>query len=206
MIREKFMPNLQGLAASCGWLWAVALGSLLAVPQLAASAPLMSVSLSTPSAQVGDSLSASVHIYQVSDLYAYQFDLVFSPGLLATTAMSERTFLADVGGTIFLAGAIDNATGRVSFVADSLLGAISGANGDGDLVEFSFQALGAGLASVLIENVLLLDSSFRDITASLKGANLRIANGSSNGVPEPSTLMLVLPLSLLALARRPQPS
>ena len=175
--------------------------ALLATPMLANSTPLLSIVLSSANATVGDSLTATVHIDQVADLYAYQFDLVFSPGLLAGGAMTERTFLSFAGGTTFLAGTVDNMLGTVVNVANTLSGAIAGADGSGDWVEFSFDAVGAGLASLSLANVFALDSTFGNITVGLQGASVQISAAGPTPTPEPGTLLLVLPLAAVLVAR-----
>ncbi len=172
-------------------------GALLLAPLAAHCAPLLSVTLSSAGVTVGDSFTATVHVDQVLDLYSYQFDLHFDPLLLSASSVLERTFLSNAGPTIFLPGSIDNSLGRVSFVAGTLLSAIAGADGSGDLVEFTLSALSAGLANLSIDNLLLYDSVGGPISgAALQGASVQINAGGPAGLPEPGTLLLVLPLAL----------
>lgn len=171
--------------------------ALLLAPLAALCAPLLSVTLSAASVTVGDSFTATVHVDQMADLYGYQLDLRFDPLLLSASNVLERSFLLNAGPTIFLPGSIDNSLGLVSFVAGTLSSAIPGADGSGDLVEFTFSALAAGLSGLSIESLLLYDSAGAAIGgATLLGAVLQINAGGPAGLPEPGTLMLVLPLAL----------
>lgn len=172
-------------------------GALLLAPLAATCAPLLSVSLSSAAVTMGDSFTATVHVDQMVDLYGYQFDLRFDPLLLSASSMLERTFLSNVGPALFVPGHIDNGLGLVSFVAGTLSGAIAGADGSGDLVEFTFSALSVGLAGLSIDNLLLFDSLGAAIGgATLQGASVQINAGGPVGLPEPGTLLLVLPLAL----------
>ncbi len=69
----------------------------------------------------------------VSDLYAFQFDLAFDPTILELQSISEGTFLPGAGSTNFFPGTIDNTGGTATATADSLVGAIPGASGSGTL-------------------------------------------------------------------------
>lgn len=185
------------------WRHLALTGALLLAPLAAHCAPLLSVTLSSAAVTVGDSFTATVHVEQMVDLYSYQLDLRFDPLLLSASSLLERTFLSNAGPAIFVPGSIDNSLGLVSFVAGTLLGAIAGADGGGDLVEFTFSALTAGLAGLSIENLLLFDSLGAPIGgANVQGASMRINAGGPVGLPEPGTLLLVLPLALGLLWRR----
>ena len=145
---------------------------------------------------VGDTFNVGVFISGVTDLYAFQFDVSFDPALLSADSVSEGTFLSGGGTTFFVPGSIDNVGGSVTANADTLIGAISGVDGAGELAEFQFTALSAGNADLSFANEILLDSSLNDITADTTFESGSVTIGG--GVPEPRTAVL-LGVGLLAL-------
>lgn len=132
-------------------------GSVRAIPILSLVAPAGPVA-------VGSTFALSLRVDDAVDLYAFQLDLRFDPALISAGAMSEGTLLASIGPTSFMPGMVDNPAGTITFIANSLIGPVPGATGDGTLVEFMFQALNGGAATFNMENVLLLDSAFNTIT------------------------------------------
>jgi Cohesin domain len=156
--------------------------ALLLVNVSAKAAFVVSVQTSEASANIGDLVTATLNIAGVSDLYAYQADLDFNPGLLQATSVNEGTFLPSGGTTLFLPGTIDNTLGAITNNADTLLGAVSGVNGSGSLLIATFDATASGPVNVTFSNLLLLDSSLNPITNTI--------------TPEPSTR---LPMAILAL-------
>jgi hypothetical protein len=128
-----------------------------------ALAGVMSIQPSTFDTTVGQTFSLDVFISGAVDLYGYQFDIGFDPTILSAVSVTEGPFLASAGTTSFFPGFIDNAGGTISFIADSLTGAIAGASGDGTLATISFSALATGTSSVGIFNVEAFDSFGEDI-------------------------------------------
>lgn len=133
----------------------------------------------------------------VSDLFSFQFDLSFDPTILELQSISEGSFLPGAGSTFFLPGTIDNTAGTATFTADSLVGAIPGASGDGTLAIFSFEALAAGTSPLTLSNVVLQDSNLADIA-------FNATNGQViSAVPEPRLLpVLGVMLACTLLAAR----
>ena len=144
---------------------------------------ILSVQPSVTTANPGDVFSINIDVSGVTDLYAFQFDLTFDPSILSGLDTSEGSFLPQGGSTIFIPGAIDNVVGTVTFTADTLAGLGPGASGDGTLASLLFQSLSSGSSPIDLSNVILLDSSGGDISASL-------INGSVT-VPEPGILLLL---------------
>ncbi len=123
-----------------------------------------------------------------TDLYAYQSELTFDPLAFALAGVTEGAFLSGAGSTFFDAGAIDNTTGTVSFIFNTLIGPGAGVAGTGDLAELTFN-VSPGFAasdSFAITNFMALDSSLNVIDVALRGITV-------SAVPEPSTLALALP-------------
>ena len=165
------------------------------------AAPVVSVQVTPASVDVGNLFNAKVLVTGVSDLYAFEFDLAFTPTLVFALAVTEGDFFSRAGPSVFFAGAVDNAAGTFSFNAGSLLAAVSGASGDGVLAAFSFRADTAGLASFSLSNLTLLDSGLQSIASSTQGATV-IVRDAGGQVPEPGSLLLALPFALLLLRPR----
>ncbi len=86
-------------------LWAASVTAL--------ASPVFSVQpLSAPVLQ-GASFYLDVNVADVTDLYAFQFDLGFDPTILSAVAVAEGPFLSSGGSTFFLPGIIDNAAGTM---------------------------------------------------------------------------------------------
>ncbi len=134
--------------------------ALLSLPSLTAQTV---ISAGSADVVVDQIFTLPVSIAGVSDLYAFQFDLAFDPAILQLLSISEDSFLPSAGSTIFIPGTIDNIAGTATGTADTLAGDIPGANGSGDLVDFTFQAISPGISSASLSNGILLDSSFNDI-------------------------------------------
>ncbi|WP_445231823.1 cohesin domain-containing protein [Duganella rhizosphaerae] len=180
-----------------------ALGALLAACCLqAAAGPILSILPSSPMVLPGQTFSATVAIENASDLFAYQFDLAFNPGLLRITNVTEGSFLPSVGPTVFFPGTIDNRAGQLAFTVGTLTDGLPGASGDGGLVRIDFQALGTGgISGLSLSNLILLNSSLVEI------ADASVIPGQVAVVPEPGTLLLLCSMVLgmqLALRRKPR--
>ncbi len=148
----------------------------------------------------GQTFSLDVRISGVSDLFAWQFDLGFNPGVLAANSVSEGSFLSGTGSTVFLPGSIDNAGGVIGFIGGSLLGS-SGASGAGTLTSVSFTAIGSGSSAVDFFNVIVLNSFGEGMAADTDGAAVTVPAGA---VAEPGAGYLISAglLSMIAAGGR----
>jgi hypothetical protein len=156
---------------------------------------------SSTTVMAGDTLTVDVNITDVTDLYAYQFDVGFDPALLNASSVTAGPFLATGGTTLFLAGLVDNSAGTVSFTAESLISLVPGVSGDGALAQISFLAVGPGLATMTPFGVILLDSSGAGIDATTQSATVlvntpEVASGSY------AAAGLLLLTSMIAWSRR----
>jgi hypothetical protein len=98
--------------------------------------------------------------------------------------------LPATGTTFLVSGLIDNALGSITGLADSLVGLISGVNGDGILLTVSFQALATGVSALTLSNELYLDSSLADISGTVTSAAGQITVSPAGPLPTPATLTL----------------
>jgi general secretion pathway protein D len=160
---------------------------LLLLPSRVLADAIVSVA-SPASVSQGSTFAVDLNISKVTDLYDYQFDLVFNPSVLSAVGISEGSFLSG-GSTVFLPGTIDNVAGSITFNADTLLGAIPGVSGNGTLLVFDFTALTLGTSTFTIQNVILQDSigNLLDNTTT----NGFVTVQGTTPVPEPSSLLLL---------------
>lgn len=154
------------------------MGSAMAAPTFMLSGPL-SVS---PGATFNVDLVAS----GVTDLYAFQFDLIFNPSLFKVNSVVEGAFLASAGPTFFGGGTIDNTGGEVAFTFSTLTSLVTGASGSGVLASFSVEAIGArnNSGAFSLSNVVALDSTLVSIDI--------VPGSTAVSIPSPGTLALVL--------------
>jgi hypothetical protein len=166
----------------------VALAGLSAVMP-AWAAPIVSISAPGLPLSVGAQFEVDVVISDVTDLFGFQFDLVFKPGVLAAGDVSEGEFLPLGGNTLFLPGSIDNTLGTINLTVDTLLSNVAGVSGSGVLATVAFTALGAGTSLLSPSFVILIDSTLSDIAAT---ATNGVVNIGQSAVPEPNTIVLML--------------
>ena len=167
----------------------VALVAALLSPIASWAAPLASILPSQTSIAAGRKLTLAIDLTDIADLYAYNFTLLYNPTTVRFDTLSEATFLGTAGPTFFIPG-IDNLFGSVAFSGASLIGAIPGASGSGNLVNFSFTPVANGLAQFSLADVLFLDSGITEILIGVKNALVTVGDGGTV-VPEPSTIMLL---------------
>jgi general secretion pathway protein D len=144
--------------------------------------PIISVDPSTPDPTVGQNFTVAVDISNVTDLYAFQFDLGFDPNIVEVDSVTEGPFLTGGGSTFFVPGTIDNVGGSVSDNADTLLTAISGVSGSGTLAVFDLTALAPGSSSLSAFNTIFLDSSLSEIDTTVQAGSVTVPGSV---VPEP---------------------
>jgi general secretion pathway protein D len=176
-------------------------GCILALCCYAVSAATISVQPPAATVAAGSPVTIDVSVTDASDLFAFQFDVGFTPSLLAATAVTEGELFSGKGVS-FIPGSIDNTAGTILFIADSLSGPGPGINGDGSLARISFNTIGPGTAAVQVSNIVLLDSSLADIPATAVAGIVTVTV-----VPEPATFgMLSAALGLVVVGVRRRPS
>jgi general secretion pathway protein D len=155
-----------------------------------ATAAVLNITPSGTTTTPGSSVSVNVGITGATDLYAYQFDLAFTPAVLSLTSIAEGALLAAGGATFFVPGVIDNTAGTATGTANTLVGLVAGVSGSGTIATLLFMAGAAGVGTISIANPILLDSNLADITVQVTGGSITVQQ-TDGAVPEPATVMLV---------------
>ena len=148
----------------------------------------------TTTVQSGSTFNLNVNITGVTDLYALQFDVSFMPTILSATTVSEGAFLPGGGSTFFAPGTIDNLVGTITITADTLIGALSGVSGSGNLAGMKFTAQAAGSSAIKLSNILLLDSNLNDIPTSALNGTVTVTPAAPV-VPEPSAISMMFAIA-----------
>ena len=157
----------------------------------------------------GETFTIDIRIDEVADLYAFQFDLGFDPGILSANGIAEGAFLLSGGPTLFIPGTIDNTAGTILETANALNGAVPGVDGSGVLATMSFIALASGSSSINLFNPILLDSSGSDIAVTgMQNGSVNVTPSQNNApVPEPlAFVMMGIGLTGLMYSRRQRAS
>lgn len=172
------------------------LAPIFSLPSFADDVPILSIAPSSSTVGGGSNVVLDVNIANVTDLFAFQFDLSFAPGTVSAASIVEGAFLAGGGTTAFIPGTIDNVGGTIAATADTLIGPGPGVNGSGTLAVLTLTGLAPGTSSIDFSSVFLLDSNLTGINSSLQSGSVTV---TSTAVPEPNTLVLLIAgMSLLA--------
>ena len=111
--------------------------------------------------QENRTVNVEVSIENVSDLAAFQFDVLYNPAVL-NVENAESVHLEDfIGGTgrnVSIAGLeIDNSAGVLKIGVFSF-GKQKGASGSGSLISIDFEMVGKGHSPIRLKNTVLADS------------------------------------------------
>jgi hypothetical protein len=150
--------------------------------------------------QAGSTTQIDIFINDVTDLYAFGFDLVYNPTFLNALDVNEGGELPSAGATFFAPNTIDNIGGTVSGIGDTISGSGPGVNINGILVSVDVAGIAAGTSDLSMANVILLDSNFKNIAFTEDDSSIQVTQ-SATVTPEPGTWILtgIALLFLLAL-------
>jgi len=165
-------------------------GSLLGAMPSAMATPTLSIDAPSHVLE-GSSFDVKVRIDEVDDLFALQLDFAFGPALLKALSVSEGAFLSGGGTTFAELGTIDNPSGTISGLANTLIGDLPGVTGAGVLFIIRLQARDAGVAALSVVNEILLDSGLADLLVVSGDASVTISPREVT-VPEPASSILFL--------------
>ncbi len=158
------------------------------------------VQLSAPeTVTVGGTLPLEVRISQVTDLYAWQFDLQADAALTPNPPLTVGNFLT--GNQHFIPGTLNANT--LTGIAQTRLGPTPGLSGDGVLVQINLTATTPGTATLTLPNLRLLDSTGAVIPVPAPSRSVQVQAAAIPLLPGWGLLLLALGLVLLSL-RSPQ--
>jgi hypothetical protein len=108
--------------------------------------------INDPGYQIGNTLMVHVNVSSVTDLFAYQVNVTWSPSMLNYTGVTYGDFLARTGssyGTSRIEPTVfaSNVTGFAS-IAETILGNVGGISGGGRLFTIHFKIIGYGSTSI----------------------------------------------------------
>jgi PEP-CTERM motif-containing protein len=186
------------------WRGTIVIAGLLlaaAITARTASAATISITPSSSTVAPGGAFVLDVRVDDASDLFAYQFDLLFDPAFVQVDEINtfvDGGFLTGGGGISVLGGAlalVDNALGIVT-ILDALEGPAppaTGVNGAGILVSINFAAIAAGVSPMTLAGLILEDSQGAQIAMDVGNASVQIGdpNPTPTPVPEPGSLTLL---------------
>lgn len=152
--------------------------------------PILSFDTGTGPATLGSVQDYAVNITDVSDLYTYQFSINYDARYLRAVGVTEGGFLGTGGSTFGDPGTIDNGTGTISFVFNTLYGGGPGVSGSGVLANIRFEAIGVGTSALSFSDLLVLTSTGTDIAVTAAAAQLTVVDGAAE-VPEPASMLLI---------------
>src|SRR5438552_18380080 len=102
---------------------ALALASLLLAGFPAVAAVLPTITAGSAIVNVGDTFDIAISIASPLEVDSWQFDLSFVSSIIRVNSVTEGPFLSSSGAnpTVFTPGVIDNVTGLISLVQDSIV-------------------------------------------------------------------------------------
>jgi hypothetical protein len=192
---------------------------LLAVFFAAAPARAAIITIESLTVNQGDPLTLGIFVTDVTDLWAFQFDLSFTTGVLSVTGTSGGPLLASGGGSPtfpppylpgepvddpFLDPVLD---GSVRFIGGFLSGEDPGVTVPRDaslpnllpLAYIMFAAAGPGVAHITLSDIFLLNFDL-DVIPVEQVVDGTVTVVPTASVPEPATLVL-MGVGLLTMAR-----
>lgn len=169
---------------------------------LALRAASISTSVPAGTYTVGSTVLVDISALGMSGLYAFEFDLSYDPAVLSAQATDEEGYFS-LNGVAFLPGKIDNLSGTVTFIADSLSGTDPGYTGDTLLATATFMAVGAGSTSISPSDITFLDDTLQEIPVTVSAASVAVSETTAS--PEPNeavALVVAIGVSLTMRHRR----
>lgn len=152
-----------------------------APPNVMVSPPILNGSVGW--INVNDTFAVNATIELAHDVNYWQAGMSFNPVVLECVSFVEGPFLSTGGATTWQPGTIDNVAGVLTPHGASL-GPGGGASGNGTLGTIRFRIRSTGSSSLVLQNILFLDSNYDEMTPA------RIGNGYfelPSPLPEPPT-------------------
>ncbi len=138
--------------------------------------------------QSGDVLTVTAQVNDVTDLFAYGFELDYDPAVLHLKSSSEKGFLSENGAvaTSFQSGLQDGTEGKLLIAGARTVSPKTAVSGNGDLFEVQFDVLSTADTSIQEGNGSFLASTSGDIPASFNAADF---TGQISQIPAVTNLV-----------------
>lgn len=149
--------------------------SVVGPNSLTASTMTVSVDPSTSMAKVGQPFVISIKIFDVIDLYGWEFKLRWNSSLLDAHNITEGAFLKG-GGNTFFVSKINNTLGYM-LVDCTLVGNVPGVSGNGILATVNFYANQFGECLLDLYDTKLVNSLEQAITHTATDGTVKIIKG-----------------------------
>jgi hypothetical protein len=168
------------------------------LPITSVNATTLAITLSNSTPSIGDQITASLTVSDITDLVSFNFDLGFDTNQLSVDSVQPGSFLGGGGLTLSDLGLFGNdlsISGQIQDINNGLLGAPTGVSGDGVLatIVFNVNAQGSSILDWLnlgqTNGTVLLDSTLNTITLD---QSLSATVTATAPVPLPAALWLAL--------------
>lgn len=157
----------------------IALVTLL--PNLAISQQIRIVPAST-SVSVGDEFTLNIRISDIVDLFCFQLDISYNQEVLEFLSVGEGNFLNNQGQASTYWVSLESGPGLISNIACTRMGQIGGIDGNGVLTSIRFRAIEIGTSDMVLQNVILGNSSFYGMDYSKLDGEVEVVGSSNCGL------------------------
>ena len=131
------------------------------------------VNPSTKYVNNGETFKLDVEVAGISDLYGFQFDVVYDKNILEFRGASQGTFLNRNGQDQTYRMPYNNETaGLVENIVCVRLGSIGSVDGEGILETIRFKAIGTGTSPITLSNVKLANIEASKIDSSVSNGEV----------------------------------
>jgi hypothetical protein len=121
----------------------------------------------TKSVNLGEEFVIEIEVADIVDLYGHQFDIHYNPGVLEYLSYSYGPFLSRNGQDPTFPLSPKISPGLIHNCVNTRMGDVDGISGTGILVSVNFRVIAGGQSSILLDNMLLVDSSINTISCSV---------------------------------------
>ena len=124
---------------------------------LSETALATTVYIDPPSKSISETgnVSVNVSISDVQDLYGFQFDLTYNPGVLKFLDIHEGPFLGSDGNSTFWSNPNTSTPGFLDNTISTRLGMVGGLDGNGVLATLLFSPVANGTSEINLTDVIL---------------------------------------------------
>jgi hypothetical protein len=123
---------------------------------------------------VGETVTLDISVSSISDLYGYQFNIEYNPGVLGFVSLADGTFLTGTSTQPFCMAPAAT-SGVLSNIACTRTGAVGGVSGTGLLKRITFRTLASGTSNVAISNAKLVNSASNTITTQVMSGQISVS-------------------------------